>query len=214
MSMWSENRDIQCGDNYVDTKVVSDSCSGVKQDKLAFTTTLSKGFNGKLYENASVVTAAEPQSNIQPTDDPATSPYQIWQEQGVYLPQTKVVWHRNVYQAKWWTQGDIPDNPVLQAWQTPWQLLGPVLPGEKPVPQPTLPPGTFPDWSGTAEYNAGDRVLLDGIPYQAKWWTKGDSPAASSVNPDNSPWAALSQTQFDSILKESTQSAKPKTSAY
>ncbi|MFA9262537.1 MAG: chitinase, partial [Undibacterium sp.] len=36
MSMWSANRDIPCGENYVDTKVVSDSCSGVKSPKFTF----------------------------------------------------------------------------------------------------------------------------------------------------------------------------------
>ena len=43
---------------------------------------------------------------------------------------------------KYWTQGDLPDNPVLQATETPWTLIGPVLPGETPVPVATLPPGS------------------------------------------------------------------------
>lgn len=210
MSMWSENRDIRCGDNYVDVKVVSDSCSGTKQDKLAFSTVLSKDFTGQLYASAAFVTTEDPNANIQQPDDPAASPYQIWEASAAYLAETKVVWHRNVYQAKWWTEGDIPDNPVLQAWQTPWQLLGPVMPGEKPVPQPTLPPGTYPDWSGATEYQAGQRVLLNGLPYQAKWWTKGDSPAIASVNPNNSPWIPLTKAQFDEVLKESTPGVSPK----
>lgn len=215
MSMWSANRDIQCGENYVDVKIVSDSCSGIKQDKLAFTTLLSQNFNGELKDAASVVTSSEPSSDVQVADDPKISPYQIWQKTGAYLAGTKVVWHHNVYQAKWWTQGDIPDNPVLQSYQTPWQLIGPVLPGETPIPQPTLPPGTYPDWSGDTAYNAGQRVLFEGIPYQAKWWTKGDSPAAASANPDVSPWVPLTQQQVTELLQvlkttQATASAKPK----
>lgn len=202
MSMWSANRDIQCGANYTDVKIVSDSCSGVRQNNFAFSVALSNMFNGNLKDNSSIVTAEEEDANIQVADDPAKSPYQIWQENGAYLEGTKVVWHHNVYQAKWWTQGDIPDNPVLQSWQTPWQLIGPVLPGEKPVPQPTLPKGTYPNWSGDAEYNGGDRILFNGIPYQAKWWTKGDSPAAASSNPDNSPWVPLTQAEVEKIISE------------
>src|SRR5690606_24650640 len=132
------------------------------------------------------------------------SPYQIWNEEGAFLEGTKVVWHGNVYEAKWWTQGDMPDNPVLQAWETPWQLIGPVLPNEKPIPQPTLPEGTYPAWSGTVEYETGQRVLYNGLPYQAKWWTMGDSPAGSTANADNSPWVPLTQTQIKKIIESTS----------
>jgi chitinase len=213
MSMWSANRDIECGENYVDTKIVSDSCSGVAQDKLSFATTLSKGFTGNIKQNASVVTKNDPDTNTQTPDDPAKSPYQIWKETGAYLQGTEVVWHHNVYQAKWWTQGDMPDNPVLQSWQTPWQLIGPVLPGEKPVQQLKLPAGTYPDWSGTDTYNAGDRVLFEGVPYQAKWWTQGDSPAAASSNADSSPWVPLTQAQVKQIIQQTKSDESVSTSS-
>jgi chitinase len=200
LSMWSANRDIPCGENYVDVHVVSDACSGVKQEKKGFTQALSKGFTGKLINNISVIKAENLVTKAQQVDDPAKSPYQIWNDQGVYLKDTKVVWHKNVYQAKWWNQNDSPDNPVLQSWETPWQLLGPVLPGEKPVPLPTLPEGTYPNWSGNAEYEAGKRILFNGVAYQAKWWTKGDSPAATSNN-DTSPWVPLSPAKIKEILE-------------
>ena len=198
ISMWSANRDIACGSNYVDVKVVSDSCSGVNQDKQGFAAALGAGFKGDLSLSAGVVTTADP-STVQTSDNPATSPYQIWSASGTYLEGTKVVWHHNVYQAKWWTQGDLPDSPVLQSWQTPWNLIGPVLPGEKPIPQATLPAGTYPNWSGTASYNADQRVLFNGVPYQAKWWNKGESPAAASSNADGSPWAPLTQAQINVV---------------
>lgn len=201
MSMWSANRDIQCGDNYVNVTMVSDSCSGVKQEANAYSDKLGQGFTGKISANSATTTEETPQS-VQKPDNPEESPYPIWFEKGVYLTGTKVVWHHNVYQAKWWTSGELPDNPVLQSWQTPWQLVGPVLPGEKPIPQLKLPAGTYPNWDGTVIYDVGERVLFNDIPYQAKWWSQGDSPAASTSNPDSSPWILLSREEIEKILKE------------
>jgi chitinase len=198
MSMWSANRDITCGGNYVDTKVVSNSCSGVDEGNQTYAALLGNGFTGHFELSAGLTTKGSAKTTQTP-DNPATSPYQIWSPSGAYLEGTKVVWHHNVYQAKWWTQGDQPDNPVLQTWQTPWQLIGPVLPGETPIPQPTLPPGTYPNWDGTATYNTGQRVLFNGVPYQAKWWNQGQSPAAATSNPDNSPWVPLTQSQVSQI---------------
>lgn len=199
MSMWSANRDITCGANYVDTKIVSDSCSGIEQNKGEFAKLLGKSFDSSLTKSASAVTTAE-SAGEQIADDPATSPYPIWSETQAYLQGAKVVWHHHVYVAKWWNQAEIPDNPVLQSWQTPWELIGPVLPGEKPIEQAKLPAGTYPDWAGTQVYNTGDRVLFDGIPYQAKWWNQGESPAAASSNATSSPWTPLTQAQINEIL--------------
>ncbi len=202
MSMWSANRDVECGSNYVDTSVVSDSCSGVKQSKYQFMELLGDDFTGNILGTASRVTIAEKKPTAEElADNPETSPYPIWSDTGAYLEGAKVVWHHNVYQAKWWTKGDSPDNPVLQAWQTPWELVGPVLQGEKPIQQATVPAGTYPDWSGDAAYETGERVLFQGIPYQAKWWNRGDSPAASSSNSETSPWEPLTQTEIEKLIK-------------
>lgn len=202
MSMWSANRDIPCGENYVDVKVVSDSCSGVKSPKMSFAEALSAGFEGDLAKSAGMVTIEDTESTTHVVDDPETSPYQVWQETGAYPKGVKVVWHGNVYEAKWWTKNDLPDNPVLQSWETPWQLVGPVLKGEKRIEQPTLPRGTYPQWSGTRVYQGGERVLFEGVPFQAKWWNQGESPAKSAANADSSPWVALTQSQIVDILKE------------
>jgi chitinase len=200
MSMWSANRDKTCGSNYVDTSVVSDSCSGVSQGKTTFASLLAKGFDGHIALGESAVTTAEPTSTANVKDDPAHSPYAVWDAANSYLKGTKVVWHHNVYVAKWWTKSDVPDNPVLNAWETPWTLVGPVLPGETPIPQPTVPAGTYPNWTGTASYEKGTRVLFDGVPFEAKWWTQGDSPEAASSNPDSSPWNPLTQDEIDKLL--------------
>jgi chitinase len=202
MSMWSANRDLTCGSNYINLRVVSDSCSGVAQTQYQFASILSYGLKGDLSLSAGLKTTADPKVALK-ADDPAHSPYEVWSAARAYLQGTKIVWHHNVYQAKWWTQGDTPDSPVLQSWQTPWELVGPVLPGEKPVKQATLPAGTYPDWSGANTYNTNDRVLFNGVPYQAKWWNQGASPAAASSNPNGSPWTPLTQSQVNDIIAAS-----------
>lgn len=89
---------------------------------------------------------------------------------------------------------------MLNSWETPWQLIGPVMPGEPPVPQAVLPAGTYPDWTGTVAYQKRDRVLFGGVPFEAKWWTQGDSPEASAADADSSPWVALTQKQIDALV--------------
>ncbi len=203
VSMWSANRDVECGTNYIDKVVVSDSCSGVRQDKFDFVTALGSGFSGNIVGTADNITIGQNKPSKEDlVDNPKTSPYQIWSESDTYLQGTKVVWHHNVYQAKWWTEGDVPDNPVLQAWQTPWELIGPVLPGERPVKQAKLPSDKYPKWSGTTEYEEGQRVMFQGVPYRARWWNKGDSPAAASANSNASPWVPLTQAEINKILKD------------
>ncbi|QKS16572.1 glycosyl hydrolase family 18 [Curtobacterium sp. Csp2] len=202
MSMWSLNRDTTCGTNYVNLSTVSNSCSGVDQGGQLFADVLGKGFGGRITAAAGDVTTAEPSATEQPTDDPSTSPYPVWSADAAYLEGTKIVWHHNVYEAKWWTSGDLPDDPVLSAYETPWRLVGPVLPGERPVQPLTLPVGTFPAWSGEAVHDTGDRVLFHGVPYQAKWWNTGDSPEASTSDPDGSPWVRLKDAEIERILAD------------
>ncbi|WP_198414190.1 chitinase [Cryobacterium cryoconiti] len=201
MSLWSLNRDQTCGSNYVDLKRVSNSCSGVDQGDTRFADVLAKGFDGRPEAGASAQTTDEADLIGDLTDDPATSPYPIWAEESSYLAETKVVWHRNVYQAKWWTRGDLPDNPVLNSWETPWTLIGPVLPGEKPFEAATLPADTYPAWDGAATYEKGARILMDGVPFEAKWWNQAESPEAASSNPDGSPWTPLTATEIAALLK-------------
>jgi chitinase len=201
MSLWSLNRDKTCGSNYVDLRRVSDSCSGVSQGDQRFADLLAKGFPGHPEASASTQTTSEADELDSVVDNPATSPYPIWTATASYLAETKIVWHHNVYQAKWWTRGDLPDNPVLNEWETPWTPIGPVLPGEKPFEQATVPVGTYPEWTGAGVYEKGARVLLDGVPYESKWWNQAESPEAASSNPDGSPWTPLSAAEVTALLK-------------
>lgn len=198
LSMWSLNRDRSCGANYPDIRVVSNSCSGVDQGGLTFAATLRSGLNdgNQLSAKRSVGTPTPLAPMALPSDDPATSPYAIWDSEQTYVEGTRVVRHRNVYMAKWWTQGDVPDDPTVDEFSTPWQLVGPVLPGEKPIVNTKLPAGTYPKWNAGKVYTKGERVMFDGIAFAAKWWSQGDIPAERSSQSDPSPWIQLTEAQL------------------
>lgn len=189
LSMWSLNRDQACGPNVPDPVQAQDNCSGIIQKPAAFAQALGR-MPGRSGDSAGRVTVAD--APPQTPDNAATSPYAIWREDGAYEQGTKVVWHHNVYQAKWWAQGEQPDAPVLHDWDTPWRLIGPVLPGEHPVRRATVPAGTYPTWSAKKVYLKGTKVMLDGLGYEAKWWTKGDRPTEDPADADSSPWKPVS----------------------
>lgn len=201
LSVWSLNRDQPCSVNYPDITRVNDSCSGFAQGTGRFAASLARDFTGTPQQAAGSVTTPEPSTSASAiVDDPATSPYPIWNALSSYPAGTKIVLRGNVYEAKWWTRGDVPDDPVLQEAQTPWRLIGPVLPGETPVPVPTLPADFYPAWKADVAYPAGKRVLYRGIAFEARWWNTATSPESSLVDPGGSPWAALSQEEIRQAL--------------
>jgi chitinase len=132
VSMWSPNRDQPCGAQ-VGVATVSTVCSGVAQEPLAF----SQIFDQLQQPLRTPLQAAGGSGGLSssPRDDPATSPDPIWRAKRIYHVGDKVTWHHSVFQAKWYTQGNLPDAPVAHEWDSPWLLLGPVLPGDRPLPR-------------------------------------------------------------------------------
>jgi chitinase len=209
LSMWSGNRDQACGVNYANPEVVSEQCSGVSQQPGGFSAIFdnfvpagaessnaarSSAPTGVSGSGSSTSSGERASSQASMIDDPATSPYPIWNAAGAYPANTKIVWHHNVYEAKWWTEGDVPDAPVSNPADTPWTLIGPVLPGEHPAPLPTLSAGTYPQWDAATVFVAGQRVLYDGVGYQAKWWNQDQPPAAHPLQPSDTPWQVLTSS--------------------
>lgn len=189
LSMWSINRDHTCGPNYPFTGTVSTQCSGVDQGDETFAGVLSNGYLGR-YANA-VVETDPPIIE----DDPKTSPYPIWNSTTFYSAGVKVVWHGSVYVAKWWNQGgNAPDDPTLDTGAAAWSYIGPVLASDQPFRLPQLPANTYPEWDATTLYNQGDRVMVDGTGYEAKWWSRGQNPARSILDRDYSPWTPIEGT--------------------
>ncbi len=134
VSMWSLNRDQQCGAQ-VGAATVSTVCSGVAQAPLAFSQIfdrLQQPLQPPLRTLGGGLSSSQ-------RDDPATSPDPIWSIKRIYRVGDKVTWHHDVFQAKWYTQGDVPDAPVAHEWDSPWLLLGPVMPGDRPLAQKAKP---------------------------------------------------------------------------
>ena len=186
VSMWSVNRDSQCGSSFAENGVLSNTCSGTKQSALQFSSIF-----GQL-QGAAVPSSGT--SSIQPAvadTNPADAPYPQWSAGASYPVGYQVVEDGEIYQAKWYNSGSDPSAQVQYAYQTPWELIGPVLPGDHGAVIPTLPAGTYPQWSVTTQYSAGDKVLYQGLPYQAKWINQGVSPATESADPSGSAWKAL-----------------------
>jgi chitinase len=189
VSTWSLNRDGPCSASFADVAVVSDTCSSVPQAAQAFAkvfTTLPG--RAPALARADDVTVHDQRQVV---DDPTRSPYPVWRPEAQYPEAYKVVRRGVVYQAKWYTQGQDPASTASNPWDTPWALVGPVGPDDVPFTPVTVPAGTHPDWNPETLYGRGDAVLLDGLPYEARWPTKGEvPPSLFPVGPD-SAWVPL-----------------------
>ena len=115
----------------------------------------------------------------------------MWRLSALYVGGYKVVWHGVVYEAKWANQGADPSGAGDSTTPNPWSVIGPVSPTETaPRPSPTVT-GVTAVWAPATVYGRGDRVLFDGLPYQARWSTTGDAPSTEfPIDPDD-PWQPL-----------------------
>ncbi|GAA3283782.1 chitinase [Paenarthrobacter aurescens] len=200
MSMWSLNRDAECGPNYPTLTVVSDACSGVPQGASRFSDVLGADIDTTATASPSPSLPTGTTTAAAVVDDPATSPYPIWTPVATYAQSDRIVWQGNVYEAKWWTKDDVPNDPVPDRAAAPWKLIGPVLPGDRPQPEVTVPAGTYPAWSATTVYRKGDRVMLDQHVFEAKWWVQTQSPEAALQGSTDSAWMKLTNEELTKIL--------------
>ncbi len=187
VSIWSLNRDSQCGTSFPEIGLMSNTCSGTAERTLQFAAVFSQ-LPGQASAFVTLATAPKP-----PTLDtnPSDAPYPLWSATQPYAEGYKIVEHGEIYDAKWYNTGDDPAAVVQFSWQTPWELIGPVLPGDKAPVIPTLPAGTYPAWERGTAYKGGIKVLFRGLPYQAKWDNEGVSPQTSADASSGSPWQPL-----------------------
>jgi chitinase len=186
LSMLTLNRDSQCRAVPRPPDGRAGSCSGVPQGYLEFDT-IYAGLRGP-----SLASPSPPVAFPEPSaDNPATSPFPLWNPAEMYQAGYLVVWLGSVYQAKWYSKGAMPGVITARSWQAAWELIGPVLPSDHAPTITTLPAGTYPAWSPATVYRTGARVLYQGLPYQARFWTKGSAPVAEPIDPFTVPWQPL-----------------------
>jgi chitinase len=192
VSMWSLNRDSQCGSVFAQTGVLSNTCSGVRQSLLEFTHIFSRltGTETAVSGGAAANSVISQVPTNEP-DDPADSPYPVWNPSAAYIEGYKVVWHRDVYQSEWYSQGSAPDAPSQGGAPSPWLLIGPVTGGAKAPAPKLLDASKHPAWSASAVYRAGSRVTFQSLPFEAKWYTQGIPPSTSLPASSQSPWLPL-----------------------
>ena len=186
LSMWSINRDSQCGTSFPETGLLSNTCSGTAQSGLQFAQIF-----GQLQGSAVVTPTAGKVQAAAPDTNPADAPYPQWSASAEYPLGYKVVEDGEIYQAKWYNSGDDPSAQVQSSGRRRGSCVGPVVPGDHGPIIPKLPAGTYPAWSLGTQYQVGEKVLFNGLPYQAKWSNQGVSPATQSTDPSGSPWKAL-----------------------
>lgn len=129
----------------------------------------------------------------EPTDptDPV-DPTNIWDANKVYNSGDQVIVSGVTYQAKWWNQGDNPTTSTTGVWKiisgsptippvepTPPKPVDPTPPTPVEPTPPTEPTDPSSTWDATATYNTGDQVTVNGVTYQAQWWTQGNNPETS-----------------------------------
>jgi cellulose synthase/poly-beta-1,6-N-acetylglucosamine synthase-like glycosyltransferase len=185
LSMWSLNRDSQCGVAFPESEL-SNTCSGTAESGAEFAQVFGQA------QGTALATASA--GNVRPAvanTDPADAPYPQWSATVDYPIGWKVVSGGEIYQAKWFNTGQDPQAQNQYAWQTPWELLGPVLPGNHAAHIVVPGASTLPTWSIGARYQVGVQILYDGLPYQAKWANQGISPQTQVSDPSDSPWKAL-----------------------
>ena len=188
LSMWSLNRDAPCGSAFPQLGMLSNTCSGTAETSMQFSRLFSAG------RGQAPATARGTAPNLllpTPDTNPSDAPYPIWLPTAAYPTGYKVVENGEIYQAKWYNTGQDPTAQVQYDYQTPWELLGPVLPGDHAPVLHKLPRGTYPAWSLSTNYRGGDKVLFEGMPYVAKWGNQGVSPGAEANDPSGSPWRPL-----------------------
>lgn len=189
LSMWSINRDQQCAAGY-GAAVLSNTCSGTSQSSLEFSDVfghLTGAIRARISSGSNLLRPAKPDTN------PADAPFPLWSPIASYVAGYKVVENGEIYEAKWYNSGQDPAARLQYTWQSPWELIGPVIPGDRAPVIHRPGPGTYPTWSTSRRYVAGGRVIYHGLPYEAKWTNQGIAPTKTAGIHPSSPWQPMFQ---------------------
>ncbi|WP_326558476.1 carbohydrate-binding protein [Micromonospora sp. NBC_01796] len=101
------------------------------------------------------------------TEDGAT----VWTASRIFNTGDTVMHNGKKFRARWYTRNQAPGDP-----NGPWEEIAPPSPDNKPAA-----------WTPTTVYNTGNRVSYQGHVYEAKWYTRNQTPGDA-----NGPWKLVS----------------------
>jgi chitodextrinase len=119
----------------------------------------------------------------------------LWNKSTVYTSGERVEYRHGIYQARWWTRGNIPGS------EPEWKFIecndvsrtqpceGDDLTGAN-VTDPDSTDPTVTTWRTGNVYLGGDQVIYSASIFRAKWWTQGDKP--SQMDPSG-PWTFIKE---------------------
>ncbi len=122
-----------------------------------------------------------------------------WSASTIYTGGERVSYGGIIYEAQWWTQGDVPG---AEEWG-PWKHSDGSATGttdengsadsedtESTADGNSTSGGSDTDvtgdieaWDASTIYTGGEVVSYEGVIYQAKWWTQGDIPGTQEWGP-------------------------------
>ena len=96
-----------------------------------------------------------------------------WSAAQVYTKGDQVTYDGNNFIAQWWTRGQVPGASPWSAWAQVGQRT-------------QCQAGWSRTWTASWQYNEGDIAVQAGHRWQAKWWTRNQTPGDA-----NGPWTDL-----------------------
>jgi chitinase len=119
----------------------------------------------------------------------------LWNKNTVYTSGERVEYSHGIYQARWWTRGNIPGvDPEWKFIECNYVSSTHACEGDDPTsPDLTDQNSTDPSvttWQTGNVYLGGDQVIYAASIFEAKWWTKGDKP--NQMDPTG-PWTLIKE---------------------
>jgi len=99
--------------------------------------------------------------------------YDEYNSTKAYTAGDRVAYEGVVYEAKWWTKGETPNDEIGTS---AWKRITPI--------------DGYLEYQNSKIYNVGDRVYYAGILYEAKWWIQGVEPSDLA----DGPWKRVEET--------------------
>jgi chitinase len=180
---WSVNRDRQCSDPNQST--TSGTCSSVPQSAWEFTKFSARFAGATPPTGGGTTTPPGGGGTTTPPTGGGSCTAAAWNASTAYNGGAVVSYGGHQYTAKWWTQGNQPDQNTGDG--KPWTDNGACSGGGGTTTPPTGGGGgTCPAaWSASATYVGGNTVSYNGHKYTAKWWTQNETPGNHDVWTDN-----------------------------